>query len=433
MGLNRRMGSGVTCSVENNDAMEVIDMSTHQTFVIVGGGLAAAKGAEALRANDFDGDVVLIAGEDRLPYERPPLSKEFLAGKQKIADFTTHDADWYRDNKINLRPGTRVESIDRGAKTVTLPDESTVHYDKLLLATGSSSRRPDLAGIDADGVHLLRTYDEAEALSKALESTEHLAIVGAGWIGLEVAASARGRGVEVTVIDPAELPLRTALGPEMGEVFAALHRDHGVDLRLSTSADELVVEGGAVTGVKLSSGETVSADTVLVAVGAAPNVALAEQAGLDLDLGGVAVDSSLRSSDPDIFVVGDIAAAQHPILGERIRVEHWANALNQPAIAALGMLGQDAQYENLPYFFTDQYELGMEYSGYAPTYDKVVVRGDLDTREFVAFWVDSAGSVLAGMQVNIWDALDDVKRLVAAQSAVDLVKLADPDVALGDL
>jgi 3-phenylpropionate/trans-cinnamate dioxygenase ferredoxin reductase subunit len=401
-------------------------MTTSSTFVIVGGGLAGAKAAEALRDNDFGGKVILFAAEEQLPYERPPLSKEYLAGKKTLEDFTVDQAAWYRDHGIDLRLGTTVTAINPADHTVTLPDDSTVAYDKLLLATGSAARRPPIPGSDADGVHYLRTIDNAATLRDTLTEGASLAIVGAGWIGLEVAAGARERGVNVTVVESARLPLLGSLGAEVGEVFARLHRDHGVDLRLNESVQEITVADGKATGLRLGDGSSVAADAVLVAVGAAPNVALAEQAGLTMADGGVAVDATLRSSDPDIYAVGDIAAAQHPLLDARIRTEHWANALKQPATAVAGMLGKPAEYTELPYFFTDQYNLGMEYVGHAPEYEQVVFRGDVAKLEFVAFWLSADNRVLAGMNVNVWDVLDDIKTLIRSGAQVDPQHLADP-------
>lgn len=408
-------------------------MSGSDTFVIVGGGLAAAKAAEALRDNDFDGHVIVFGAEEHLPYERPPLSKEYLAGKQGLDDFTVDGAAWYRDHHVELQLGTAVTAIDPAGHTVTLPDDSTVRYDKLLLATGSQPRRPPIPGAEATGVHYLRTIDDAATLSAALTEGSSLAIVGAGWIGLEVAAGARNRGVNVTVVEMAELPLQSALGPEVGRVFAALHREHDVDLRLGASVEEITTSGGAATGLRLGDGSTVNADAVLVAVGAGADIGLAEAAGLATGDGGILVDATLRTSDPDIFAVGDIAAAEHPLFGVRIRTEHWANALKQPAVAVAGMLGKRAEYDELPYFFTDQYDLGMEYVGYAPDYARVVFRGDVDGREFVAFWLDADHRVVAGMNVNIWDVLDDVKTLIRAKAPVDPDRLADPAVSLSEL
>jgi 3-phenylpropionate/trans-cinnamate dioxygenase ferredoxin reductase subunit len=394
-------------------------MTKSSTFAIIGGGLAGAKAAEALRDKDFDGHIVLFAAEEQLPYERPPLSKEFLRGKKQLSDFTTATSSWYRDHDVELRLGTEVSAIDAGAHTLALPDGSTVAYDKLLLATGSKSRRPPIPGSDADGVHYLRTIGDAESLNSILTEGNSVAIVGAGWIGLEVAAGARERGVTVTVVEAADVPLQAALGRELGEVFAQLHRDHGVDLRLGATVDEITSSGGKATGLKLGDGSTVTADAVLVAVGASANIGLAEAAGLATDDGGVLVDASLRTSDPDIYAVGDIAAAEHPLFGERIRTEHWANALKQPVVAADGMLGKPGEYDELPYFFTDQYDLGMEYVGHAPHYDRVVYRGDLAGREFTAFWLDGDNRVLAGMNVNIWEGLDDIKSLIRSREPVD--------------
>lgn len=407
-------------------------MAGSTTFVIIGGGLAGAKAAEALRSSDFDGHIILFAEENELPYERPPLSKEYLAGKKSLSEFTVQNSDWYRDHNVDLRRGSRVSAVDPAGHTVTLPDGATVPYDKLLLATGSASRRPPIPGSDADGVHYLRTYDDAAALNSVLTEGSSLAVVGAGWIGLEVAASARQRGVDVTVVETAKQPLLAALGETVGEVFANLHREHGVDLRLEAQVQEITRTDGHATGLKMRDGSTVAADAVLVAVGAKPNVELAEQAGLSMADGGVLVDASLCTSDPDIYAVGDIAAAEHPLLGCRIRTEHWANALKQPAVAAAGMLGKPGEYDELPYFFTDQYDLGMEYVGHAPSFERVVFRGDVAGREFVAFWLDGDNRVLAGMNVNIWDVLDDVKALIRSRTPVDPDKLADAQSPLTD-
>ncbi|NMD63750.1 UNVERIFIED_ORG: NAD/ferredoxin-dependent reductase-like protein [Nocardia globerula] len=406
-------------------------MSANRRFVIIGGGLAGAKTAEALRERDFDGDIVLLSEEDHLPYERPPLSKEFFAGKKTLPEFTVHDGEWFRDQHVDLRPGTTATAFDPVAHTVTLPDGSTLSYDKLALATGSRSRRLDIPGADADGVHYIRTIDQASSLLKALSADKKLVVVGAGWIGLEIAASARGFGVEVTILEHASLPLEATLGPEMGEVFAALHRANGVDLRTSTDVKSIAVTDGVASGVTLADGSVVPADAVLIAVGALPNTELATAAGIEVD-GGVLVDAGLQSSDPDVVAIGDIAAATHPILNARIRVKHWANALNQPATAADTMLGKPAEYVRMPYFFTDQYDLGMEYVGHAPhgSYVSVVTRGDVDNREFLAFWLDGDNKVLAGMNVNIWDAGDAIKELVASSAPVDPKRLADPSVPL---
>ncbi|MFZ2528350.1 MAG: FAD-dependent oxidoreductase [Rhodococcus sp. (in: high G+C Gram-positive bacteria)] len=411
-------------------------MADEETFVIVGAGLAGAKTAEELRARDFGGHIVLLGTEEHLPYERPPLSKEYFAGSKRLLDFTVQRGDWYRDHRVELRLGTTVTAVDPAAHTVSLPDGSAVHYDKLALATGSRPRLVPLPGADAAGVHVLRTVDDADALLSAIErgtsTPARLVIIGAGWIGLEVAANARGRGADVTVLETAAQPLQAALGPDIGAVFADLHRAHGVDLRVQASVAEIVVDSGRATGVRLGDGDVVPADAVLLAVGAVPNIEAAQAAGLAVD-GGVLVDSALTTSDPDIVAVGDIAEAEHPVLGGRIRVEHWANALNQPAVAAATMLGRPASYDRLPYFFTDQYDLGMEYVGHAPRDATVVTRGDVAGLQFLAFWLDSDNRVRAGMNVNIWDAGDDIRALLNSGAAVDPARLADPGVALADL
>ncbi|NLG45598.1 FAD-dependent oxidoreductase [Gordonia sp. (in: high G+C Gram-positive bacteria)] len=401
--------------------------------VIIGGGLAGAKTAEELRERGYAGPIVLIAAETVAPYERPPLSKEFLAGAKALPDFTVHDQNWYRDNDIDLRLHTRATTVDTAAKAVALDDGTSLTYSSLVLATGSSSVHPPIDGADADGVFYLRTVDEASALVDVLGEGKRLAVIGGGWIGLEVAAGARGRGAEVTVVEAASQPLQAALGPEIGEAFADLHREHGVDLRLESKVDAITVDGGRATGLKLADGSTVAADAVLIAVGARPNIEIAEAAGLAVADRGVAVDAGLRTSADDVYAVGDIAAAEHPTLQTRVRTEHWANALNQPAVAAQNILGTAAEYSRMPYFFTDQYDLGMEYRGHSDGYSRVVTRGDVAGREFLAFWVDDDGTVLAGMNVNIWDAGDDIAALVESRRPVDVAKLADPTVPLADL
>ncbi|MDR7168369.1 NADPH-dependent 2,4-dienoyl-CoA reductase/sulfur reductase-like enzyme [Nocardia kruczakiae] len=401
-------------------------MPTDSRFVIVGGGLAAAKLAESLRDNEFDGVITLIAEEAQLPYERPPLSKEHLLGKKSLADFTVHPEQWYRDHDVDLLLGTAVTAIDRTSKTVALPDGSTRPYDKLALATGSRSRRLPIPGADAEGVYMLRTIGQSDALISLFGSARRLVVIGAGWIGLEVTAAARSAGLEVTVLEVGAVPLQAALGDEMGAVFGELHRAHGVDLRCGVKAAEIVTADGKATGVRLSDDTVVAADAVLIAVGARPNIELAADAGLAVE-GGVLVDESLASSDPDIVAVGDIADQQHPVLGQRVRVEHWATALNQPAVAALTMLDRPATYDRLPYFFTDQYDLGMEYTGFvAPgATTSVVVRGDTASREFVAFWLDQGNRVLAGMNVNVWDVTDRIKELILGGEPVNPDALAD--------
>ncbi|EGD53800.1 NAD(P)/FAD-dependent oxidoreductase [Gordonia neofelifaecis] len=406
---------------------------TSDPVAIIGGGLAGAKTAEHLREQGFTGAITLIAAERVAPYERPPLSKEFLAGTKALPDFTVHDEAWYRDNDIDLRLGVRAESLDLAGRTVALDTGGSVPFGSLVLATGSPPPPPPIPVSDAAGVHCLRTVDDARALIGVLGEGSRLAVIGGGWIGLEVAAGARGRGADVTVVEAADQPLRGPLGPEIGAAFARLHREHGVDLRLGRAVESITVDDGRAGGLQLDDGQTVVADAVLVAVGARPEISLAESAGLALAGGGVATDSGLRTSADGVFAVGDIAAAEHPVLGTRVRTEHWANALNQPAVVAANILGGDAEYDRMPYFFTDQYDLGMEYRGHSDGYSRVVTRGDVDGLEFLAFWLDDSGIVLAGMNVNIWDAGDEIAALVEARRPVDAAALTDPRVPLADL
>jgi len=405
---------------------------SEQTFVVVGAGLAGAKAVEALRDQGFGGRLVLVGAEEHLPYERPPLSKGYLAGDSTFDDATVHDRAWYDEHDVELRLGQAATALDPAARTVTMGGE-TLTYDKLLLATGSSPRRLDLPGADLDGVLTLRTVEDSDRLRAAFDAAARVVFVGGGWIGLELAAAARKAGAEVTVLESLELPLVRVLGPAMAGVFADLHREHGVDLRTGVSIEEIEPADGTghVGAVRLADGTRFPATVVVVGIGAAPNVELAEVAGLDID-NGVLVDAGGRTSDHDIFAVGDLANAEHPVLGTRIRVEHWANALNQPATVATAMLGGDASYDRLPYFYTDQFDLGMEYVGRGGPDDEVVVRGDRDGREFLAFWL-RAGRVTAAMAVNIWDVIDEVKPLIASGIVVDPARLADASVPLADL
>jgi len=408
-------------------------MSSDQ-FVIVGGGLAAAKAAETLRDEGFAGRVVIISDDPERPYERPPLSKGLLLGSAERDSTFVHEADWYTKNDVDLRTGIRAEAIDKDAHEVVLAGGERVGYSRLLLATGARPRRLPVPGADLDGVHYLRTLADSDRLGSLLTESTRLVIIGAGWIGLEIAAAARTRGAAVTVVEMAHLPLQRVLGDTIAEVFAGLHREHGVTFHFDAGVAELRGSGGRVEEVVLADGTVLPADAVLVAVGAQPNTELAEAAGLLVD-NGVLVDASLATGSPDIYAAGDVANAEHPLLKTRVRVEHWANALNMGPVAAKAMMGRDASYDLLPYFYTDQYDLGMEYSGLAPAESEVVVRGDLAAREFIAFWVDG-GRVLAGMNVNIWDVTDDIQALVRAGyagRAVDPRRLADPAVPLGEV
>ncbi len=400
--------------------------------MIVGAGMAGAKGAEALRDQGFDGRITLLGDEAHRPYERPPLSKEYLMGSAEFDAAYVHPETWYADNRVELLLNTSARRIDRSLRQVELADGTRLEFDKLMLTTGAHPRSIPVPGHDAEGVLHLRRAGDSDRIKQTLAGIEDLVVVGAGWIGLEVASAARQAGVGVTVVETAELPLLQVLGREVAEVFSTTHRERGVSFRFTTAVDEILAPSGEVTGVRLTDGLQIDAQAVLIAVGADPAVELAAEAKLRVS-NGVLVDATLRTGDPNIVAAGDVANAFHPLLGKQIRVEHWNNALNQPAVAASSMLGGDASYSELPYFFTDQYDLGMEYLGHVEPggYDEVLFRGDVEAREFIAFWI-SEGRVLAGMNVNIWDVTEQIKTLITSGTTIDRQALGDPSVPLNE-
>jgi len=408
-------------------------MATDQTFVIVGASLAGAKAAETLRAEGFDGRVVLIGEETERPYERPMLSKEYLRGDKPAEKLYVHEEGFYGENDIELLTGTRVASLDAGAHEITLQDGSRMPYSRLLLATGATPRRIPVPGAELQGVRYLRRMSDSDALRAAIKAASRVVVIGAGWIGSEVAASARQLGAEVAIVAPEAVPLVRVLGPQLGGVYRDLHAGHRVDLHLSTQV-EAIVGNGVAQGVRTTDGDLIEGDLVVVGVGVSPRDELAQYAGLSLD-NGIVVDEFLRTSAPDVFAAGDVAAAWNPMYNRRIRMEHWANALNQGQTAGRNMRSQDSQitaYTKLPYFYSDQYDLGMEYNGYASDWDRVVIRGDLASREFLAFWLKDR-RVLAGMNANVWDQGDGIKALVSSGAAVDPDRLADLSIPLADL
>jgi len=414
---------------------------TDDVFVIIGASLAGAKAAETLRAEGFAGRVVLIGEESELPYERPPLSKGYLLGNDPRSGGRVHEFGWYAEHDVELRLGTVAEEIDTARRLVTLHPADSLHYDKLLLATGSRVRTLAIPGSDLAGVHYLRTLDQADALQAGLRGGGNVVVVGAGWIGLETAAAARHYGCSVTVVEMDTLPLRRVLGDEVAAIYRDLHIAHGVDFRFGAGLGEFQGKDGQVTGVLLADGTVLPADVVAVGVGIRPAVELAESAGLRVD-DGIVADAALRTSDEHIWACGDVVSWFHPLLNTQIRVEHWANALNGGPAAARSMLGTGEDYAPVPYFFSDQYDLGMEYAGWVTPggYDQVVFRGDPVAAggaapEFIAFWV-AGGRVLAGMNANVWDVADRIQNLVRAGytgRSVDPAALADPAVPLGQL
>jgi 3-phenylpropionate/trans-cinnamate dioxygenase ferredoxin reductase subunit len=405
-------------------------MPTDRTLVVVGASLAGAKAAENARASGFDGRVVLVGDEPAPPYERPPLSKAVLRGEAEPESARVHDADFYESHGIELLSGRTVEALDLGEQQVRLDGGETVGFTSVVLATGAAPRRLSTPGADLAGVHYLRTLGDSLQLADAIRAARRVAVIGAGWIGSEVGASARQMGADVVIIDPLPVPLQRVLGDEVGAVFAQLHADHGAELRMGTGVSELR-GGAAVEHVVLDNGEVEEADLVVVGIGVIPRVGLAEDAGLDVD-NGVVVDDQLRSSAANVFAAGDIASAWHPHFQRHLRVEHWANALNQGATAGANATGGSEVYDRLPYFFSDQYDLGMEYVGYAEPDDAVTIRGSTTDREFIAFW-QRDGLVTAAMNVNVWDVVDDLKAIITSGAAIDASRLADPDVPLADL
>ncbi|HEY1914945.1 MAG TPA: FAD-dependent oxidoreductase [Streptosporangiaceae bacterium] len=404
-------------------------MATDSTYVIVGASLAGARAAQTLRDEGFEGRVVMIGSEKEHPYERPPLSKGYLIGEAKRESLYVHPPQWYDEHNVELRLGATVTSIDRGGHRVTLADGSQLGYTKLLLTTGSTPRPLDVPGAELDGVLYLRTAGDSDRIRAAFQGASRVTVIGAGWIGLEAAAVASTGGADVTVLEAAEQPLLRVMGPKVAEVFTSLHREHGVDLRTGVQVTEITGSRHA-TGVRLGDGSEVGADVIVVGIGITPNTGLAVAAGLEVD-DGIRVDASLRSSDPDIYAAGDVASAFHPRLGRHLRVDHWSNALNQPQTAARAMLGQDVVYDRVPYFYTDQYDLGMEYCGHVEPdgYDQVIFRGDVPGREFIAFWM-AGERVIGGMNVNVWDVAEKIEALVRDGRPVLMDRLADPDVPL---
>jgi 3-phenylpropionate/trans-cinnamate dioxygenase ferredoxin reductase component len=411
-------------------------MAEKQTFVIVGGGLAGAKAAETLRDEGFDGRVVLIGDEPARPYERPPLSKEYLRGEKSFSESAAvHDEDFYSEHQIELRTLTTVTGLDVAGATVTIDESEQLRFDRLLLATGSAARPLPVPGVELAGMHYLRTLADADALRAVFVPGARVVVIGTSWIGTEVAASAQQLGCEVTMVGPEQLPLVTVLGPEVATVYRDLHAAHGVKLLLGRSIGRIVGVEHA-DGVELEDGTVLEADVVVAGVGAVPRLELPKDAGLKVD-GGVVVAATLESSAPGIFAAGDIANVPYPD-GRRLRLEHWSAALNQGPLAAKNMLGAGEPYTKVPYFFSDQWDLGMEYRGYAPKWDKVVFRGDPASGEFLAFWLkgDPEGSrarVLAGMNANVWDQGDAITALIESGASVDVAALADPGVDLASL
>jgi 3-phenylpropionate/trans-cinnamate dioxygenase ferredoxin reductase subunit len=403
---------------------------SEQTFIIVGASLAGAKAAEELRSAGFDGRVLLIGADTERPYERPPLTKDYLRDESPREKTYVHEPGFYEQHQIELETDTTVTELDSAQSRIKLADGRWLDYHRLLLATGAEPRRIAIAGAELDGVHYLRTLADCDALRDRLQAGGRVVVVGGGWIGSEFAASARQRGLEVTVIDPSPLPLERIFGAEIGAFYRDVHSAHGVQLLLGEGVEAFEGEH-AVTRVRTTTGRAIECDFVLVGIGVTPRVELASGAGLEID-NGILVDEKLQTSAPGVFAAGDVAHAFHPFYGERLRVEHWSNALNQGPAAAHAMLGEPVSYDRIPYFFSDQYDVAMEYSGHAPQWDEVIFRGDPANGEFIAFWIREE-RVVAGMNVNVWDVNEHVQALIRSRQPIDAGALSDRDTPLDSL
>jgi 3-phenylpropionate/trans-cinnamate dioxygenase ferredoxin reductase component len=405
-------------------------MTPNTTFVIVGAGLAGAKAAEALRAWRFPGRVVLIGEEPLRPYERPPLSKGYLRGRGSFDDAAVHEPGYYAEHGIELLTATIVTALDTRRRQVTVEPGGVLHYDRLLLATGAQPRPVDIPGRDLDGVLTLRTVADADAIRAAARPGTRALVVGAGWIGGEVTASLRRRGIAVTLVDHGSVPYARTLGPQIGGVYCGLHAENGVVLHPGATVTAFTGDS-TVTGARLTDGTTVPCDLAVVGIGVRPCTALAEAAGLATD-NGITVNQFLQTSDPYVYAAGDVANAYHPTFSRPVRLEHWWAALNQGPVAAANMLGKDVVYDWMPYFGSRQYDFEMEYTGYAPEWDEIVFRGEPSSRRFAAFWLKD-GRVRAGMNAEVWGYARHIRALVSCGQPVDRHRLADPDVALASV
>ena len=405
-------------------------------YLIVGGGLAAVRAVEGIREVDQAGEIALVTAEPHPPYERPPLSKGVLLGTDPVESVFPHPHDWYAEHGVTLYLGDPAVAVDASAHRLHLASGTGLGWQRLLLATGSRLRKLDVPGADLAGVGYLRTLADSLNLLERFRERADVVVVGAGWIGLEVAAAARQHHCHVTVLEPQAAPLVRTMGERVGGWFADLHTRHGVDLRLGVAVERLV-GNGAVAGVVTDSGVTIPADVVVVGVGIQPETALAQTAGVALD-NGVLTDSALRTSIPGIWAAGDVANWDSGLLGRHVRVEHWANAYDGGLAAGRSMAGAEVTYDPVPFFYSDQYDVGLEYAGYVPpdAGAEVVIRGDPATDKFMVFWVQSSGGVrrvLAGMHVNTWDTMDAVQALIRNRTPVDVARLSDAHVPLDEL
>ena len=405
-------------------------MPDRPTFVIVGANLAGGRAAQALRKEGFDGRLILIGAEPDPPYERPPLSKEYLRGESAREKLFIVPPAFFDENDIELRLGEEAKRIDAQERAVELDSGERVSFDALLLATGGRARALPIPGVDLEGVYYLRHVGDSESIAAELQEGRRLVVIGAGFIGSEVAASARMKGLDVTMLEIAPVPLERALGRELGGIFAEIHRDHGIDLRTSEGVERF--EGAQrVERVIATSGAAIDCDLVVIGVGIIPNTEIAEGAGISVN-NGIVVDEYCRTDVNGIFAAGDVANFYSPILDERLRIEHWANAQSQGRAAALNMLGRKEPYNEVPWFWSDQYDLNMQLVGHAPSWDEVVFRGSVSERAFTAFYLKD-GRLRAALAVNRFRDIRPSRELIKAGMEVDSRKLRDDETELRSL
>ena len=401
-----------------------------ETFVIVGASLAGGRAAATLRQEGFDGRVILIGAEPQPPYERPPLSKEYLRGEFSFEGALVQPPDFYDENDIETRFGVRATRVDATEKVVELDGSEHVAYDKLLIATGGRNRRFTTPGVGLEGVYDLRTVADSDRIRAEIAPGRKAVVVGMGFIGSEVAASLRRSGVDVVVVDRNRVPLRRVFGEEVGRVIQGIHRDHGTSMIFEDTV--AAFEGaGRVGRVATARGRSIECDFVVVGLGTEPVTDLLAGTGVRID-NGVVVDEYLWTGVEGIYAAGDVANHYHPVFGRRIRVEHWQNALKQGPAAARNMLEKDEPYEDIPWFWSNQYEYNLQYAGFHTEWDELIVRGSLDERNFVAFYRKDK-RVLAAVAVNRGKDLRRSMPLIKAQEPVDAAKLCDLDVDLRSL
>ena len=401
-----------------------------QRIAIAGAGHAAGQLVTSLRQNKFDGEIVLVGDEPYLPYQRPPLSKKYLAGELAAERLYVKPESFYEEAGVELHLDTRIEAIDRGDRCLCIEGGERIAYDKLVLAVGSRVRRLPVDGVTLPGVHYLRGIGDVDNIREGLESGRRIVVIGAGYIGLEVAAVARQAGLEVTVIEMADRVMSRVVSPELSDFYQIEHTNQGVKLRLSTGVESINGKR-RVKSVTTSDGDDIPADLVVIGVGIVPNTELASAAGLDVD-NGIVVDDHCRTSDPDIFAVGDCTLHPNDIYGRNLRLESVHNALEQAKTAAANLCGGDVAYSEVPWFWSDQYDLKLQIVGLSEGYDEVVIRGKPAERSFsCAYLKDSR--LIAIDAINAPRDFVQSKAIIAAGEPIEKERLGDPETQLKDL